>query len=113
MASQRAHTFNAMSVAGACDWFARGARCALCALWVLTLGSCADPRPTGAGGPKWQVVRSPGTSSCAAVVLVYPGVLDHPEQIGVYDTQKAAEAALELFKTTRDTMTVTGQTICQ
>jgi hypothetical protein len=81
-------------------------------LWTTQLAGCggvadSEQRPT------WQVVRAPGTSSCAAIVLREPGDFSHREQIGRYQSQAEAEAALERFKTTQDPMTVPGRRICQ
>jgi hypothetical protein len=81
-------------------------------LAVLLLAACASPE-TGRTQKKWQVVRDPGTTSCAAVPLVYAGDFGHREQIGVYGTPDLAEAALARFKTTKDTMTASGRMICQ
>jgi hypothetical protein len=76
----------------------------------LVAGCAGSPREGDV--EKWQVVRAPGTSSCAAVVFREPGDFDHREQIGQYRSKAEAEAALERFKSTEDPMTVRGKTIC-
>ena len=81
---------------------------------LAVAAGCGAPSSARSGAAaKWQVVKAPGTSSCAAVILVYPGDFEHREQLGVYDSQREAEAALARFKTTPDPMTVPGHTICQ
>ena len=80
--------------------------------WTLLAG-CGGAPAGGANGAKWQVVRAPGTSSCAAIVFKEPGDFDHREQIGQYDSAADAEAALQRFKLTQDPMTVRGRTICR
>jgi len=77
---------------------------------ALLLAGCGSSRTAKA--VKWQVIRAPGTSSCAAVVFREPGDFEHPEQIGQYDSEAEAEAALQRFKSTQDPMTVRGKTIC-
>ena len=79
----------------------------------IAAARCTAPPAQDNSTAKWQVVRAPGTSSCAAVVLVYPGDFEHREQLGVYGSQKEAEAALARFKNTPDAMTVAGHTICR
>jgi hypothetical protein len=81
-------------------------------IWTLLAG-CGGAPAGGADGAKWQVVRAPGTSSCAAVVFEEPGDVDHREQIGQYNSAAEAEAALLRFTLTQDPMTVGGRTICR
>jgi hypothetical protein len=87
----------------------------LCLIGVCALAAvrCGAPSAGDAEAARWQVVRAPGTSSCAAVVLEYTGDFDHREQIGRYRSREEAEAALERFRATDDPMTVPGKKICQ
>jgi hypothetical protein len=80
---------------------------------ALSAAGCGNAPSNGKAGAKWQVVRSPGTTSCAAVIEEYRGDADHAEQIGVYDTQQEALAALARFKATRDTMTASRRPVCE
>jgi hypothetical protein len=89
------------------------ARVCLIGVCALVGARCGAPSADDAEGAMWQVVRAPGTTSCAAVVLEYPGDFDHREQIGRYRSQAEAEAALERFRSTDDPMTVPGRKICQ
>jgi hypothetical protein len=78
---------------------------------ATTTGGCREPAVDAK--PQWQVVRAPGTSSCAAVLMNgMAGDNAHREQIGQYDSQAEAEAALQTFRNTPDPMTVSGHTIC-
>jgi len=77
------------------------------------VAGCGSSRSSSTAGAKWQVVRSPGSTSCAAVVEEYRGDADHVEQIGVYNTQQEAQAALARFNATRDTMTASGRPVCE
>jgi hypothetical protein len=80
---------------------------------VLALAGCGGVPSSGEAGAKWQVVRSPGSTSCAAVVEAYRGDADHAEQIGVYNTQQEAQAALARFKVTRDMMSASDRPVCE
>ena len=91
----------------------RVAGVSIVAACALTIAGCGKARSSGEAGAQWQVVRSPGSTSCAAVVEEYRGDADHAEQIGVYSTQQEAQAALARFKVTRDTMTASDRPVCE
>jgi hypothetical protein len=95
------------------DFDLRIAAISAVAACALIVAGCGSTRTKGETRAKWQVVRSPGSTLCAAVVEEYRGDADHAEQLGVYNTQQEALAALARFKATRDTMTASGRPVCE
>jgi hypothetical protein len=81
---------------------------------VLDLEACGRSQAAAEKPFAYQVVRLPGTSSCALIELKDSlGVREYPEVIGLYRSKTDAEADLARFASTQDPMTVAGTTICQ
>jgi hypothetical protein len=85
----------------------------VCIVSLFAPASAACPVPVASDrkNQQWEIVKPPGTTSCAAIPVANWDLVAR-EHVASYSSKEESELALQRLKSTPDPMAI-GKTICE